>query len=206
MKIDLTSMLTYYINMAEDVEKDKATSDLLEDLGFKNFIRKPGFKAKHYTIGCGLAHQNILNTRCLKKAPFLVVEDDIAVRNFRNIIEVPDDADAVYLGLSKVGNINDKDKEEIYANKVDGFEDVYQIYNMLASHAILYINPGYARSAAQASEKYTKQKKGHDLGLAHNMRYWKVYAIEEPIFYQQGKYENHTNKTMSELNLVNYII
>ena len=35
--------------------------------------------------------------------PFIVFEDDCAIKNFQPEIEIPDDADAVYLGVSSWG-------------------------------------------------------------------------------------------------------
>jgi len=150
-------------------------------------------------VGSGQAYQNVLISRYDKGDPFILVEDDIELTHFDHIIEVPDDADAIYLGVSKMGNVDGKDKELLLVDRVDGYDNVYRIYNMLATHAIVYLNMDYARSASDAAQKYLDNGLPHDLGIAENMKDWKVYALDKPMFIQSPKFRYYTDTAISKL-------
>jgi hypothetical protein len=171
MKIKLTDLRAYYINLHSDKAKNRHTKKLLESLGFVHLNRSPGFLEDNYIIGSGSAYQNVLISRCEKGDPFILFEDDIELTHFDHIIDVPDDADAIYLGVS----------------------------NMLATHAIVYLNMDYVKSAAKAAQKYLDQGLPHDLGIAENMKNWKVYALDKPMFIQSPKFRYYTDTAISKL-------
>lgn len=199
MKIKLIDLRAYYINLHSDKRKRAHTQKLLESLGFKAITRCPGFLQDNYMVGHGSAYRNVLISRQDKGDPFILFEDDIEVTHFDHIIEVPDDADAVYLGVSKMGMVNGKDEEELIVSKVEGYDHVYRIYNMLATHAILYLNMDYVRSAAEAGDRYLEQGLPYDLGIAENMKNWKVYALDKPMFIQYPKFRYYTDTAISKL-------
>lgn len=199
MNINLTTLRTYYINLYKEKKRGIATKKLLESLGFKTIIRSPGFKADGFISGSGAAYQNVLISRYDKDEPFILVEDDIKLTHFDHIIEVPDDADAIYLGISKMGNVSGQDKEELIVSKVEGYDHIYRIYNMLATHAIVYLNMDYARSAHDAAQRYLDKGLPHDLGIAENMKHWNVYALDKPMFFQYPKFRYYTDTPISKL-------
>jgi hypothetical protein len=205
MKVKLTDLRIYYINLHKDKAKGKATQKLLESLGFRYINRSPGFLQESFILGSGAAYQNVLCSRIDKKDPFILVEDDIRLTHFDHIIEVPDDADAIYLGVSKMGNVSGQDKEELVVSKVEGYDHIYRIYNMLATHAIVYLNMDYAKSAHDAAQRYLDKGLPHDLGIAENMKDWNVYAIDKPMFIQYPKFRYYTDTPISELENVTVI-
>jgi hypothetical protein len=205
MKIKLTSIPAYYINLHNHRKKNKSIKKLLAELGFHTVKRTPGFVSETNILGCGLAHQNVLVSLGRQEGPFLLFEDDIAVTHFDHIIDVPDDADAIYLGVSKMGIIDGADCENIIVSKVEGFDNVFRIYNMLAAHAILYLNMDYVRSASKYIQEYIDLGQPHDIGLAEHMGDWKVYAIDKPVFIQSEKFRYFTDTPISKLDGVTYI-
>lgn len=205
MKIQLTDLRVYYINLHRDKAKGKATHGLLKSLEFKYINRSPGFLQESFILGSGAAYQNVLCSRIDKKDPFILVEDDIRVTHFDHIIEVPDDADAIYLGVSKMGNVSGRDKEELIVSKVEGYDHIYRVYNMLATHAIVYLNMDYAKSAHDAAQEYLNRGLPHDLGIAENMKDWKVYALDSPMFIQSPKFRDYTDTPISKLKNVTVI-
>ena len=199
MKIKLTDLRTYYINLHQDKKRGSATKKLLESLGFKTIIRSPGFLGDGFVSGSGAAYQNVLISRWDKGDPFILVEDDIKLTHFDHIIDVPDDADAIYLGVSKMGNVDGRDKEELIVSKVEGYDNLYRVYNMLATHAVVYLNMDYVKSTHDAAQKYLDQGLPHDLGIAENMKNWNVYAFDKPMFIQYPKFRYYTDTAISEL-------
>jgi GR25 family glycosyltransferase involved in LPS biosynthesis len=100
---------------------------------------------KPYLAGCGLSH-----IECIKKSmscgPTLVLEDDaITTPAYQNILEVPDNCDAIYLGVStgSPGYISNKYNENFL-----------RIGRMLAAHAVLYISDRYKKAALEQAELF----------------------------------------------------
>lgn len=199
MKINLLSLRVYYINLHKDKKKNIKTLRLLESLGFKNINRCPGFLTESYISGSGNAYQNVLLSRYDKGDPFILFEDDIEAIHLDHIIDVPDDADAIYLGVSKMGIINGGDEENLLVSKVSGYDNLYKINNMLATHAILYLNMDYVKSASDAAQRYLDLGLPHDLGIAENMKDWNVYAFDRPMFIQSPKFRYYTDTAISDL-------
>lgn len=205
MKVKLTQIPAYYINLHKDTKNNKSMKKLLNSLGFVKVKRCPGFIEKTHALGCGMAHQNVLLSMSRQDSPFLLFEDDIELTHFDHIIDIPDDADAVYLGVSKMGIINGKDREELLVSSVGSYENMYRIYNMLAAHAILYLNMDYVRSASRHIQKNIDRGEAHDIGLAEHMKDWKVYCLDKPMFIQSKKFRYFTDTSISKLNGVTHL-
>ena len=137
--LDLRKIPVLYINLEKHVEKNQNMQKILGECGFENIQRVEGVARPDKPIaGCSAAHLKGLQEL---EPPFILFEDDCEIKNFRPIIEVPDDADAVYLGISSWGRMNGHSGPNVQYEKVEG--DLYRIYNMLSGHAILYLNKEY---------------------------------------------------------------
>jgi hypothetical protein len=188
MKIDLKEVLTFYINLPQHNEKRDKINGMLSNLQFKNFHRLAGYEYPETPVaGCSRAHYHSLNS---ENIPFILLEDDAFVmdQNWNNgIIEVPDDADAVYLGNSTWGRMNGHNGEYVQYDKIDNYPGVLRVYNMLATHAILYLKREYtdlikriAYHTGYVIENY------NDVGFAEVQRYFKIYALDNPLFGQSS--------------------
>jgi len=200
MKINLTRTLTYYINLEKEKANNGTTKNILKGLGFTDFRRAPGFPTGDPTSGCSLAHLNVLQSLQDHEKPFIVLEDDVEINKFIKTISIPEDADAVYLGLSCMGTYNGTHAQQVSAEKTT--RNVCRIYNMLATHAIVYINSEYVKSVIKAIEFCRDRNIPLDIGIADNMKFWNVYGMVTPMFYQRGKYEKYTNLHLSDMNVV----
>lgn len=138
-------------------------------------------------IGCGLSHLKALRAWDGAR-PLLVLEDDVeAGEDFQASFLAPDDADAIYLGVSRFGAVEAVD--------FVGFVDVLaaepaasgllRIHNMLGAHAILHLTTRWRDAAVEAM---TAAMVDHgwdpDRGLARIQGHFNVYATERPAFYQ----------------------
>ena len=104
MNLDLREIPAVYINLEQDVERKNSIVDVLDECGFENIIRVDGeYTPERPLAGCSYSHYKALNEVA---PPFIIFEDDCKVKNFRTIIDVPDDSDAVYLGISSWGRMN----------------------------------------------------------------------------------------------------
>lgn len=194
MQIDLKNVDTFYINMDKDVDRNKDMVQLGKNLGIENYTRVSGTEiVGHPKSGCAQSHLGILES-ILK--PSVILEDDCVVATGNMIIDVPDDADAVYIGLSEWGYLNSISKRNNFNSKEDSvFKRVYKIDGMLATHAILYISPEYIDMAKRIAKWSADNDQHIDQGLSLIQKYFNVYALAAPIFYQ------HSNTTATNIKL-----
>jgi hypothetical protein len=173
----------------------------LREAGFKKIKKSPGIPDRHKASGVAKAHMAALELALSEcKGPFIILEDDVQIENLPKGITLPQDADALYLGLSMWGLKNGKGHVGISGEKQNG--GVYRMYNMLAAHAILYVNHDYARFILESIPIFLRMKTNQDKMRAETMKYWNVYAVKTPVFYQTGKYEKYTRFTLTEQGVV----
>jgi hypothetical protein len=185
MIIDLKDTETFYINLNKHKEKNESMINLGNAFGFKKYKRFQGvYKPKDPISGCAASHYGILSEL---KNMSIILEDDCVIKNNISKIEIPDDADAVYLGLSQWGYYKDSSRPGNFNFTRNGrIKDIYKVDSMLATHAILYISKRYINACA-AVAKYSEDNSVHvDQGFARIQRYYNVYALGNPIFYQSS--------------------
>lgn len=188
MKINIKEIPTYYINLDKDKERNKSMQDLIKNFGFTKAERSSGHYIKNDPLaGCATSHYNILSNNVDN---FIILEDDCVIRKKDYIIEVPDDADAVYLGLSMWGYNRDTSKKENFKfSQVKDFPGIYKVDGMLATHSILYLNNEYVKVCERVA-KFSSENSHHvDQGFARIQKYYNVYAIGDPIFFQSSNQE-----------------
>ena len=202
MKIDLRKIPAVYMNLEQHNEKNENMQSMLSEIGFESIQRMEGvLDSKNPTAGCSKAHHKALSTF---KAPFILFEDDCMLmqENFTPIIELPDDADALYLGISSWGRMNGHEGECVQYDQFEEHSNLLRIYNMLGGHSILYLSEFYktmcekiAYYAGYVIENF------QDIGFAEIQRYFNVYSLNNPIFYQTSNLwtkNSLTSFTMSE--------
>ena len=190
MNLDLREASAVYINLKKDVKKDFAMKALILDCGFKNTIRVEAEYTPNSLAGCSLSHYNALNEI---DPPFIVFEDDCVIKNFNPNIEIPDDADAVYLGISSWGRMNSHSGPFVQYEEVSN--GLLRIYNMLSAHAILYLNHEYISLCKKISQQSYEIADHQDIGFAEIQRYYNVYSFDDPMFYQTSS--NGTDQPLS---------
>ncbi len=191
MNLDLRTVSAVYINLKKDIKKDFEMKRLMVDFGFKNVIRVEGnVIPDRHLAGCSLSHYNALNEI---DPPFIIFEDDCVIKNNTPEIVIPDDADAVYLGISSWGRMNSHSGPFVQYEEVS--DGLLRIYNMLSAHAILYLNHEYISLCKKISQQAYEIADHQDIGFAEIQRYYNVYAFDDPLFYQTSS--NGTNQSLS---------
>ena len=148
--------------------------------------------------------------RSTPQRPLLILEDDVGVtESFRHVIDIPDDADAVYLGASIYGAISLVDyvgfTDSVAADEVN--DELLRVYNLLSTHAILHVSERFKAAAAEATlQAIVDRDWEHDKAMAQLQETYTVYAWRRPMFYQAAalqqphigqKQEDVTNITLS---------
>jgi hypothetical protein len=188
--VRLTEIPAYYINLDKDVKKKEKIEESLRSIGFTNITRFPGFEEEIKKIGVAKSHQALLRQLVDSPTPFVIFEDDIQVGLFVDQIEIPLDADAFYLGNSIFGLYGGVGKRKVSVQRLD--RQTFRLYNMLAAHAIVYLNNDYIKFLIQAIDFNLAVGTNQDKARAETMKYWKVYGYHNPMFYQTGRHEAFT--------------
>lgn len=172
----LKEIKTYYINLDKDEEKKEAMEKMLSELEF-DYERFPGVQAEW---GCEKSHYKLLSEGL--KAPFIVLEDDCALKNQVIDLGVPEDIDFMYLGISAFGYYNGNITGVLYKQITD---EVSKVYNMLSTHAMLYLSDNYANMVKNIAYYCGYKENQHfDKSIAEMAKYYEVYALNNPMFYQ----------------------
>ena len=195
MNLDLREIPVVYINMDKDVDKRERIENHIDRLGFKTKIRVPGVVHQDGArAGCALAQYNALHEI---DPPFIILEDDATPFDYNPIISIPDDTDALYLGISSWGRMNSHSgpfvQWEYYFKEVD--INLLRVYNMLGTHAILYLNSEYISVCEKIAYHQHNIDEHVDIGFTDVQKYYNVYAFNQPLFYQTSS--NGTNQKLS---------
>lgn len=201
MKLNLNNIPVFYINLNEEEEKRKRTETILKMLGFKYVNRVSAIKHDSgRIIGCARSHYEVLKSQ---KPPFIILEDDCTLnKDFESEIVIPDEADALYLGISHWGRYLNHSGPYVHIAKIT--EQLVRIYNMLATHAILYLTDSYVDICKRISYSFGYEIENHlDIGFAEIHKFYNVYCLNEPLF-RQYEWSSVTSGKISDHSLNKY--
>lgn len=207
----------YYINLNEHKDRDVDFNNRMINSGFSKSrinriegIRKSGIPQDSVFVGCFHSQLKTLKTAVKKGSPFIILEDDATINYIPEKISVPNNSDVVYIGISSWGFVPQPDGNlaginKIIYDRVDN--DVARIFNMLSSHAILYINMDYVKSLIDELEKNMKGEQIISRSNGVNLKYYgqnmlpcdvimanmqykaNAFALRDPVFYQDDKHK-----------------
>lgn len=195
MKIDLREFPTYYINLDTATEKREQTEKVLSSLGFSNVNRISGTLNLDPKVGCAESHYRAM---CSLRTPFLLLEDDVVPNSNQFVYDIPTDADALYVGATQWGRYLNHSGPFVHYKKIS--DDVVRTYNMLATHAVLYLNDGFREHLSRIAKHAAYESRYHlDVGYAETQKYYNVYATDLPFFTQMGYNNKVTSRRISEM-------
>jgi len=200
MEINLLEIPVYYINLDDQDEKRKRTENLLKLLGFKYVQRISAIKHDAgRIIGCARSHYEILKKQ---KPPFIILEDDCELnRQFDSIIQIEDNVDALYLGISHWGRYLNHSGPYVHFTRIN--DEFIRVYNMLATHAIAYFSESYVDICKRIAFHCGYEIENHlDICFAEVHKLYNVYSFDEPIF-RQYEWSAVTSGKLSEVSFDN---
>ena len=132
--------------------------------------------------------------------PFVIFEDDVSIyREFPTELVIPDDADILYIGISRCSMNATQFCYENFFEPVDA--NIVRVENMLSAHAVLLCSAAGTNAFQRAiAEAYFTVQNG-DIPTAYMQSYYNVYALREPLVYQDAAYggcEMETKFTLSQ--------
>ena len=183
----LSSFKTYLINLDEQPDRLVNSKNVLEKIN-QPFSRFSGIKHSVGIIGCGMSHLEVLK---MSKSWTLILEDDIALTDFpKRLGEIPKNTDAIYLGVSTFGYIRGLSyplRNSVLVTQVS--EDYKRVFNMCATHAILYLSERYIEESKKLTEYCLSVNIPWDLGIASIHRHFNILTPNNPWFYQSEQSE-----------------
>lgn len=217
MRINLKDIKVYLISPGSNkyVKRLSTVHDRLVLAGFKRieFVRSlPGTNVTDSLTRTNLAimEAEFEGGSC---RPFIIFEDDIAIFNDVDSFEVPENADAVYLGVSKwvyphgfetlgrgfhIRPNSGTDIKDINA-------DVTQIIGMTGGHGILFLGPEFTRRFFKSMSTRLEHSTPHDLVLATLHKDFHIYALKAPFVYQDAGLGGQEAVTRLVYNGIGYV-
>ena len=130
--------------------------------------------------------------------PFILLEDDVVkYRKIPHATRIPMNCDLLYIGISRwgipeIGDVGRKDY--LFYSQVD--KKLIKIQNMLSAHGIMICSSAGANLITRCMSEAFYKNIFWDIPLAKSQSLYNVYALREPLVYQDKKYndENHTDE------------
>jgi len=175
--------------------------NLLKKLEFKNVVHFKSLSSNNKMSGLECINAAYLDIFIQYKPPFLLLEDDVEY-NFDSIpdeIEIPDNTDAFYFGLSSGGGHKINNYDDGCLSFIGINDKMVKVKNMLSGHAVLYLNAKYMmhiRNLIILQPNYYS-----DVLISQIQNKYNIYAFRECYFYQASKLDGHENATRITLNL-----
>lgn len=196
MKINLSTIPVMWTTCEKDslIERNKKVYTMLSDLGFSP-ERINGPITTPYPIGVAQGYLNMLKKH---PAPFFSFEDDAKLctsipPDF--LINIPDNADAVYFGTSIFGRIRGQSIPNAVISANHDAEYL-RIFNMLSLHSILYVNQNYVNACIDYLTTWLKNPVGGcDEPIAEKMHVHNIYCVRKPWFFQNDGHSDQATST-----------
>lgn len=182
--LDLRKLPTKLINLDSHTDRLTKVSNRLSELGI-TFDRFSAISHERGIVGCGQSHLEVISNI---KPETLVLEDDVVPTEwFRPVVEIPDEADALYLGNSIWGyHERSWPKSSIRNIQVTPHsENLVRVHNMCSTHAIIYMKQTYIDAVVEMTERCLANDTPFDLGLAKLHSSFTIFASSMPMFYQE---------------------
>lgn len=197
MILNLKTIKKVYVNLDRDVERRNRFENTLKELQYTNYERFSARllpKIRDFNHGCSQSHHDLMK-QYQNNLPLFLLEDDAKNTIWYDEyvkdgeIEVPDDADVIYLGYSTGGDWN-----TIGTNFTPNhYNDKWMLLkHCLGTHAIIFINN--IEMFIENSKSTINRKIPLDVGYAKEiLPHLRVYAPIKSLFYQWDKCWPTTN-------------
>lgn len=200
MKINIRTLPTYYINLDVKEERRRSTEYTLKRLNFNQVKRVSAIEHEDPKVGCARSQHKVLSDSSIQ-TPFLLMEDDCVFTGLNDFeYEIPDDADALFIGNSQWARYLNFSGPFLHYKQID--DRIVKVYNMLAAHSVIYLTEEFRQVCSRISKYCGYQLLDHmDNGYAEIQKYYNVYALNDPIFKQSGHNGGVTSSKITDIGI-----
>jgi hypothetical protein len=133
----------------------------------------------------------LLESRLENFKPFVCLEDDCSATDWTvPVFNIPENADAMYIGISAYGLHPTEDQAILRIEGTHVPEDptIVRIYSMLSTHAIFYNTRRWVENCIQCYKNAlaSSRPESWDIPLARSQKFFNIYALRNPLFYQDA--------------------
>lgn len=151
------------------------------------------------------------STRGKSFTPFLAMEDDAApvFPGWLQDVHVPPDADLLYLGVSQYGlnfeatfeaTSHPYHQHAVFAEPVDGNPELYRVYNMLSTHAVVFMTLRGVLAFTRSVMDGARAGMTWDIAVAALGCSYNVYAVTHTAVNQDGGVGGQQEGTLAGLS------
>ena len=203
MIINLKKIHYYYLSNNNDQRKNHIIEEL-KDYNLTQVNYDPNYINSRYQSGASGFNNMLelgknLQDESKNFEPFVILEDDIKKnKEFPEFIDIPDNTDIFYIGLSKCGIYNQGVFNIVKYSNIN--VDIIRIYNMLSSHGLIicsYYGLSIIQNCMLNAIKYNLP---WDIEIAILQNKFNVYAFRIPLIYQYEKLGGNEIATKIEYN------
>jgi hypothetical protein len=198
MIIDIKNTKIYIISPGENKYRDRILTVMgrLIDEGFKNITFFKSLSGPNNTASLTNTVIEIFKKELNNDQPFIILEDDCAIFNSCDIIEVPESADVLYLGVAlwsypySIDTLYNRNRPHIIpnsSNTVQSYDEkLTRIKGMTSGHAIMFISKEFVRTFINKMTDISKyiDDMPHDLLFSSLHTIFNIYGLKNPMFYQ----------------------
>ena len=213
MILKLYDLKYYYLTLPNNKDRIANIEKNFKDINITQVLSISGPNISKFQSGalgfCKMVDQALAEQdNSSNFVPFGLFEDDVnKYREFPQTIEIPDNADILYIGTSIYGynhsikwaNLN------VFTESIGNSTTIYKINNMLSTHGFIITSIRGLNYLKKAMNESYKLDIGWDIILTGIQSYYNVYCLKTPLVYQDGRVggcEDATNKDL-KLNLLN---
>lgn len=192
MKINLKSLKYYFLSCnnpkrVAHMNKEFSEYDITEvnPVPMNIGISKTQSGATGFCRMLDLAIRNQDKTKSFQ--PFVLLEDDIKkYRDFPSELDIPDNSDILYIGLSSWGMTNAKrgSNGTVCMSNVKNSPEVMKVYNMLSTHGFIVCSLTGLLTLQKCLLEDFYRNRGYDMTLAHIQPHINAYALKIPLVFQ----------------------
>ena len=206
MTIDLRKIQSLWIG-GINKNRESRISSLFNSLGYNH--RKIEAVLSNGFNGSTKSTKNAIEESLKYDEPVAIFEDDANItEHYKNEIDVPGDADAIWLGTSIFGLVNNWEsmslRDGIYLTtptKIGEYNDLYKIQNMLSCHAVIFISNKYKKQMFNYLKYSINKYMAQDIIFAETMKDFNIYACKKPMFFQDDNAHN-SSPTLTALDSI----
>jgi hypothetical protein len=200
MLLDIKDITVYIISPGTDNYRSKLITvfERVINEGFKNVMFFKSIPNSNKTVSLTNTVLEIFKRELNNDNPFIILEDDCAFFTKYDQIEIPDNADMLYLGVSlwtyphNIDTLYSVYRPDIVYNSMDTIESynntLVRIKGMTGGHAILYISRDFIRTFIDKMSDISKHIPDlpHDLLFSSLHPLFNVFGLKQPMFYQDA--------------------
>ena len=200
MLLNIKDITVYIISPGTNNYRSKLITVLerVIDEGFKNVTFFKSVSGPNKTASLTNTVLEIFKRELNNDKPFIILEDDCEFFTKYDQIEIPENTDMLYLGVSlwsypySTNTLYSMYRPNIVCNSIDTVESynniLVKIKAMTATHAILYISRDFIRTFIDKMIDISKYLNNvpHDLLFSSLHQSFNVFGLKQPMFYQDA--------------------